>query len=983
MVLAENENQIECTILTDWNYEYYLPEDPMSNISTSIIHTYVVEFSPPFVNGSTPHLVNISLDHQRDGQSVGSPSNSDIIIAGGVIDVKFPEEPLFGDEIEISIETLEASCDRNIRVTNWSQPISDHEIITNRTWSNEISSFEESVHSNLSFEGRGWQQRIGQTLISNELGSGFFEYNNFEDMDIKLDLEKVWLNQTYFEEELANQEFEMMGNGTLDTIQDGLDISVNVTNALYNRTLSQDIFTEHLIIEGNGFVDLFNNNDSEVLSITGLISTFYFESFDSDGTRDYQQINLAASATSLIEFSDSNIELELEEFRFNDLWIYGVQEEQLLKYVGNADFNFVVSEQPYIYANGTVDKLHFEERDGLIIVDTLRVDGTYSGDASGSFGIIRFIEDTVSQKNSSGVNFEVNEIRAESWFNVSSLGDFPIDQELTAEHNLTYEFTVPQSSWENKTIRYLYIEDNGSTSNEYPEVSPIPIEPERPLATSVNAAPITKETGVSPEVLFSGDKLVISNNIDFILSVLVKDTREVIIDGHNVNVINWIGNFGNDSDFTSQASGSIINEGLLAGLFHHVNRSITMEFNNTEINFHETQNLDKIRSPSIITAEENTPPSLELIQFREGVLYSEGGTAHLEITVIDFDNDMASVSIDMSDFGLGIIQLSDTGFSGDEVIHDNIWTSLVYAEGLDFGNKTVELEMTDIWETVTIITHIEILNPAPVMSSIIFTPNVVKRGDLVDVSVIADDAHGVANVSLELTSAGGESVSLSFVDSKWIGQFVVPNTITPGEKLIPVRLTDNYDSSRLITQSLFDDEVVYSLLIIENEAPLIVNYNISRNNEFFNFVQVPMNGEPISQVLEVTLEDPDGISSVQVKMGRLAPIGQSNDWILMVDDGSGVDRISGDDVYSLEIFARNSLPNGEIEILIRGTDIYLSTTAPEDQSMIIALEKIDLNSDTDNWILENDSLLIIIGLIFVLLLSVAGIMLVLRDSEFE
>ena len=983
MVLAENESQIECTILTDWNYEYYLSEDPMSNISTSIIHTYVVEFSPPFVNGSTPHLVNISLDHQRDGQSVGSPSNSDIIIAGGVIDVKFPEEPLFGDEIEISIETLEASCDRNIRVTNWSQPISDHEIITNRTWSNEISSVEESVHSNLSFEGRGWQQRIGQTLISNELGSGFFEYNNFEDMDIKLDLEKVWLNQTYFEEELANQEFEMMGNGTLDTIQDGLDISVNVTNALYNRTLSQDIFTEHLIIEGNGFVELFNNNDSEGLSITGLISTFYFESFDSDGTRDYQQINLAASATSLIEFSDSNIELELEEFRFNDLWIYGVQEEQLLKYVGNADFNFVVSEQPYIYANGTVDKLHFEERDGLIIVDTLRVDGTYSGDASGSFGIIRFIEDTVSQKNSSGVNFEVNEIRAESWLNVSSLGDFPIDQELTAEHNLTYEFTVPQSSWENKTIRYLYIEDNGSTSNEYPEVSPIPIEPERPLATSVNAAPITKETGVSPEVLFSGDKLVISNNIDFILSVLVKDPREVIIDGHNVNVINWIGNFGNDSDFTSQASGSIINEGLLAGLFHHVNRSITMEFNNTEINFHETQNLDKIRSPSIITAEENTPPSIELIQFREGVLYSEGGTAHLEITVVDFDNDMVSVSIDMSDFGLGIIQLSDTGFSGDEVIHDNIWTSLVYAEGLDFGNKTVELEMTDIWETVTIITHIEILNPAPVMSSIIFTPNVVKRGDLVDVSVIADDAHGVANVSLELTSAGGESVSLSFVDSKWIGQFVVPNTITPGEKLIPVRLTDNYDSSRLITQSLFDDEVVYSLLIIENEAPLIVNYNISRNNEFFNFVQVPMNGEPISQVLEVTLEDPDGISSVQVKMGRLAPIGQSNDWILMVDDGSGVDRISGDDIYSLEIFARSSLPNGEIEILIRGTDIYLSTTAPEDQSVIIALEKIDLNSDTDNWILENDSLLIIIGLIFVLLLSVAGIMLVLRDSEFE
>jgi hypothetical protein len=408
-----------------------------------------------------------------------------------------------------------------------------------------------------------------------------------------------------------------------------------------------------------------------------------------------------------------------------------------------------------------------------------------------------------------------------------------------------------------------------------------------------------------------------------------------------------------------------------------------MSITDSEINFRETQTLDKIRYPSIITADENTLPSLEILQFREGVLYAEGGMAHLELTIEDIDNDVTSVSIDMSDFGLGVIQLSDKGISGDSVIHDNIWTSLIYADGLEFGNKTIQVEMVDIWDTVIVSANVEILNPAPIMSSIIFTPQVVKRGDIVDVSVIADDAHGVASVSLELISAGGESVPLTLIDSRWVGQFLVENGMAPGERLIPVRLTDNFESSRLTTQSLVGSLITDSLLIIENEAPMIISYNISRDGELSNFVEVPKDGDPISQVLEVKIDDPDGISTVQVKMGRLAPIGQSNDWILMKDDGLGVDRISGDNIFSLEILARSSLPNGEIEILIRGTDIYLSSTSPEDQGIIINLEKVDLDSGSENWILENDSLLITIGLIFILVLSAVGLLLVLRNSEFE
>ena len=72
--------------------------------------------------------------------------------------------------------------------------------------------------------------------------------------------------------------------------------------------------------------------------------------------------------------------------------------------------------------------------------------------------------------------------------------------------------------------------------------------------------------------------------------------------------------------------------------------------------------------------------------------------------------------------------------------------------------------------------------------------------------------------------------------------------------------------------------------------------------------------------LEATIEDIDGISSVQAKIGRLAPIGMSESWILMSDDGTGADRVAGDGVYSLQFIPRSSLGEGEIPILIRATD---------------------------------------------------------------
>ena len=46
--------------------------------------------------------------------------------------------------------------------------------------------------------------------------------------------------------------------------------------------------------------------------------------------------------------------------------------------------------------------------------------------------------------------------------------------------------------------------------------------------------------------------------------------------------------------------------------------------------------------------------------------------AHLEAVIDDFDTDVVGVMVDPSEFGLGIITLSDSGLNGDEVIQDSI-----------------------------------------------------------------------------------------------------------------------------------------------------------------------------------------------------------------------------------------------------------------------------------------------------------------------
>ena len=912
--------------------------------------------------------------------------------AGGVIDIVLKSQPIFNDKIILSVETSETSCIRELSITQWNQPISDHEVTRETIWSMEGG--QTDTNQSILFEGRGWQKRTNSLLESNELGNGslILDLSDGErTTTLSLDLSKVWLNESYDGSELITQDFEMLGSGSIflsDSEEgEGLLIEAQVKDAFIVRSWSENTLTERIRIEASGWLSFNGGSNDSSEGGFGEISLFYYETWDENGFRRLQDTQVEANVSVRISGFGDSFSFELDDFMTSERWEDGIREHQYMKMSGAGNFDFIASESPYIEVNGTIPIINMESMGGETVSDTIIVDGSYSGDAEGSFGIVREIVDSDAYANESGEYFEADKIRNEFWFNVSATPIGPIDQEFSAEHNLTYEYTVPQEDWDNRILKYEYVEDNGSVQYEYPPNSPTIIQPQPPASESIFSNPISRETGLCPEILFLGDHFHLIGNLALPLEVSVVDLDAVNIDSHIVSIALWEGTYFN----SNTAFGSVVNEGLLAGLLHEVYRTVDFgneNSNNESIRFLEYQLTDTILYPSIITSSENSAPIINTssnssIRFREGFLFNEGGKANLEILVTDIDTDVISVIADFSALGLGKIALSDSGLNGDLVIRDNIWTTEIIHNGLQYGVIEIPVTLQDIWTTVTQNITIIVLNEPPRMISIDFTPSQVFRGEQVSVSIKAVDGHGVDSVSIDMFGNGGGLTVLELVEELWIGDFNIPETFTPGERNLMIRLVDSTGESRTTSQIFENGQFKDAKrLTILNDAPSINNVTLYRNGQIVSKILIPESGDPITHTLEVTVHDVDDISSAQIKIGRLAPIGSSNSWLLLEDNGNNGDRIADDNIYTISFDVRNTLSEGEFIILIRATDNFLSITPIESQEHTLILERGNSgSSEFDNWLSENSMFLISFLMLILLLIGFGGAYYLLKNSE--
>jgi hypothetical protein len=1012
LAIAQEDQSTSCEILTDWQQQWQWSDEGESEIS--LIHRYRVVFDPPFTNGSSPTDVNTTVQYFR-GESEISAVNTSTFVAGGEIDIILEEKPQFGDSLSIIAQSTESSCSRTLNITNWNQPISDHEVTRETHWS---LSGTEGDEQGITFDGRGWQKRTGSILQSNELGNGtlFLDMSNgTEGAIIDLELDRIWLNESYDGTELMSQDFEMTGSGGLaintDDGAEGTTINADVNDAFVLRSYQDGKVTERMMFEGDGWISINGGDNESSGGVYGEVFLLYFETWDDDGFRRLQDLQVEANATARISAVGETFSFELDELIFREKWEEGVRTDQYSRIFGSGQFDFIASdESPYIEVNGTIPLIHLQSEGGETVFDTIIVDGTYDGDAEGTFGLVRQIIESGVFQNATGTPFEADKIRNEFWFNVSTTPFGPIDQEWGAEHNLTYEYVVPQQDWINRTIRYSFVEDNGSVNDEFPDNSPIIQNPEAPEASAIFSNHISRETGVCPQILSIDDSFPLIGNTAMILEVTVSGSSTDYIDGHEVIVAEWEGSFSDKSS----ANGSVINEGPLSGLLNEVSRIVSIDIGeSSEVSFLENQRMDRILSPSIVTFDENTPPSLSeasgsSVRFRESVLTTEGGIAHLEVLVNDVDTDIKSVSVDLSSLDLGIVELSDSGLQGDQVIHDDIWTARIVHNGLQNGNLPISVIMEDYWvygdESIIQNTSIQVANTPPRVLFVDFSPDSTFRGESVEVTLGAYDGHGIKSVSVNLQSMGGSLVPLSntgqmdwdwklsgeqrteTIDT-WSGIFLIPPSMSPGTQNIPIMLSDQ-DGASISTILIggINSNVLGSKATkvqIGNQPPLITNLTFLRDGIQVEQVTSLISGGQISYTLEVAIDDYDGISSAQAKIGRLAPIGQAESWLLLVDDGSGPDREANDGIFSLSFSARSSLSEGEMAIMIRATDVFLSTTTISDQIHNVTIIKSGATKSGSSWISDYSSELILISLAALISIGVGAFIHIFRNSEFE
>jgi len=966
--------------------------------ATDVAHAYMLTFSD---NGT--YGFEIDMQHLRNGSQL---ETSHSVLWGSEAGVRtalltFNTSLSWGDQVDLGVTItdhnddsgLEIETVRSFVVGRWNQPMDDHEVLLSTTW--ELGQSYETAagdqNFSLGFTGQGWQERVGDTLSSWELGNGSFStVESTADGITELDLvlTQLWKNETIVAGVLTSQVFDARGFGELRTeLLDGdtsTVIQANVSQAMLNRSIVNGVIGEQLSLEATGSLNISEDDgENNSLAIDGELAVFFFEYADVDGVRVLQHTQFEAMADFVLIDEGTRLDVSLDGFTSLERWEHGVRTQHLEELYGDGTFGFTDQEEnASLQVNGTILDLHTKLENGTTLVDDLHVDGTLTGDVQGTFGVLRGIETTGMQANSTGQEHLVNVIFQESWFNITGVngGNFFDGAGVGATHNQTWDYQAVQSDWDNRTVRLVWRQTgpDASEGEEFPEHSPVQQNATAPVAEeNLGDVTVGRETGWMPIPLNTDDRLRLNGQEGLTLTVEVGNTRVDARDGHNLSVIEWTGVYEGGGE-AGNASGAMVVQGPLKGLLSSVQRSLTLPFGeeNETMVLQETQVLERVLSPEIVSPDENNPPVISAIGWREGLAQGEGGAvAHLQATVEDSEWNVVSVVADLSAFGLGTVELNDRGLNGDGTVGDDVYTTSVIIPGLEIGSFAVNVSATDSFgATASEANTVEVANQPPRILAVEIVPASLERGQSVVVNVVAYDGHGVRSVHLDLRAFGGALVELTLEseDAPWAGMIEMPSGMTPGYQSLLVVAEDKQGAvaqERVYTPApagvgdpVFGPHHVDRSVSMPIEVQ-ILNDRPSIITSYFIVDKTPESGV----VYTVEVNDPDGVERVQINLGVFTPIGGKT-WTLMHDDGvNGGDEVAGDGIYSVPLSILSSTPLGTHEISLRAFDTYgeLNTA-----SAAITLEEVEGSTEGTEGlsaaVLGGLGLLVLLGAVVVL-----------------
>jgi hypothetical protein len=292
--------------------------------------------------------------------------------------------------------------------------------------------------------------------------------------------------------------------------------------------------------------------------------------------------------------------------------------------------------------------------------------------------------------------------------------------------------------------------------------------------------------------------------------------------------------------------------------------------------------------------------------------------------------------------------MNDRGLNGDQTIGDNKWTTMVSVNGLQVGEINISAHATDEWfETDSLSTTMTVENQAPRILDAIILPNEVIRGGATMMTIDALDYHGVASVSVDLRVYGGEEIACQKMDI-WMCELVLPYGMTPGVRLISVRLTDDLGATILVSKTQASEHhfqpssTDLDLAVTVKNTPPTLSLATTEP-----LIRGDLNTE---QAIEINVEDADGILIVRADLGILKPISQTQTWVTLYDNGQGLDRVAGDGIYTAAASVRSSTPLSYHEIKIQASDSYGEATQPTAFDVMVA------EADDDGLLGDGDGL---------------------------